>query len=336
MPRENTMQKVKCELEGCEPRDGLACVLPAVCCILLLFACATRPGYQQPARTQAAPPPATRQGEPLAGKEQAGVATQEQGRPRVMVVVKEIPKNDIPAVDDGMLETEPMEAMVINAFQSRGFPVVDGATVRQNLQNDQLRRILEGDNQAAVEVGLRAEADVVVAGTVQESSERRAAANTGQVTDFVKVRLSARAVNTATGEVPASTLLELEGPFSEDVARQRAADSAGAELSARIIAAWKGRTNITEIYADNADYQRVQLLKSTIMRETRGVDSVVTLSLAERSAVVEVISEVPSAELLAQIDRCITAIPFVVTGFAGNRIDIRFQDAPEQCEPELK
>lgn len=264
------------------------------------------------------------------------VPPREQGRPRVMVAVKETPKDDILAVDDRMLETGVMETMIVDAFQSRGFPVVDPATVRQNLQKNQLRRILEGDNQAAVEVGLGTEADVVVAGTVQESRERRAAANAAETTDFVKIRLSARAINTATGENLGSTLLELEGPFSEDMARQRAADSAGAELSARILETWRGRTNITEIYADNADYQRVQLLKSTITQETHGVDSVVTRSLVGRSAVVEVFSEVSSDQLLTQINRCTTVIPFSVKTFSGNRIDIRFLDAPEKCEPELK
>jgi len=253
-----------------------------------------------------------------------------------MVVVKEVPKDDILAVDDRMLETEPTEALVTNAFQSRGFPVADAATVRQNLRKDQLRRMLEGDNRAATEVGLGAEADIVVGGTVQESREHRAATNPADSTDFVRVRLSVRAVNTANGEVLASALLELEGPFSEDLARQRAADSAVAELSARILETWKGRTSITEIYADNADYQRVQLLKSTIMNEARGVHSVVTRALEGRSAVVEVFSEVSSAELLAQIDRRFTSIPFVVKGFSGNRIDVRFEDAAERFEPELK
>jgi hypothetical protein len=251
-----------------------------------------------------------------------------------MIVVKEIAKDDILAVDSRMLEPEPTEEMVVDAFRTRGFPVVDPATVRQNLQPDQLRRILEGDNRSAAEVGLGAEADIVVAGTVQESRGSRTAANTDEPTDSVKVRLSARAVSTATGEILASTLLELEGPFSEDMARQRAADSVGAEFSIRILEAWKGRTNIIEIHADNADYQRVELLKSAVMRETQGVDSVVTRALAGRAAVVEVFSETSTDELLAQINRCITAIPFVVTAVSGNRIDLRFGDEPGQCLPE--
>jgi hypothetical protein len=264
------------------------------------------------------------------------VPPREQGRPRVMVAVKEIPKDDIIAVDDRMLETGVMETMIVDAFQSRGFPVVDAATVKQNLQKDQLRRILEGDNRAASEVGLRVGAEIVVAGTVQEPSERRTAPHDSAPTDLFRVKLSARAVNAATAEVLGSTELLQESPFSEDAARRLAADSAGAELVARILEGWKTPTTITEIYADNADYQRIQLLKSTIMNDVRAVNSVVTRALLGRSAVVEVVSDASAQELLAQIDRCSTAIPFVVTGVSGNRIDIRFQDAPEQCEPELK
>jgi len=64
------------------------------------------------------------------------------------------------------------------------------------------------------------------------------------------------------------------------------------------------------------------------------MDSVVTRSLEGRSAVVEVFSDISTDELLAQINHCITAIPFVVTGFSGNRIDLRFGDEPGQCPPD--
>ena len=329
------MHKVRAKIQTSTARGGLAFVLLAICCVVL-STCSAPSSYQKPVLTQPAPPPAASRVDTLNGSKETGVATERQGRPLVIVVVKEIPKDDILAVNDRMLQTEATEGMVIDAFESRGFPVVEAATVRQNIKKDPLRRILEGDNQAAVEVGIGAGADIVVAGTVQESRERRAATNAAETTDFVKVRISARAVNTATGVVLASILLEPEGSFSESIARQRAVDSAGAELSARIIETWKGRINITEIYADNADYQRVQLLKSTIMNEVRGMDSVVTRALEGRTAVVEVFSEVPSDELLVQFDHCTTAIPFSVKGFSGNRIDIQFLDAPEKCEPELK
>jgi hypothetical protein len=324
----------KNQLRNHNLHGNLAHALSTTCCILLLLACAAQPGIHQPTRTQVTPPPATGREDTLTAGEGSAAAAEMPVRPRVMIVVKEIPKDDILTVNDRMLETEPTEAMVMEAFQSRGFPVVDPAAVSQNLQQDQLRRILEGDNRAVVEVGLRAEADVVVAGTVLESHERRAATNAADTADFVKVRLSARAVNTATGVVLASTLLELEEPSSKNVVRHRAADSVGIVLSAGILESWRGRINITEIYADNADDQRVRLLESAIMNEARGMDSVVTRSLEGRSAVVEVFSDISTDELLAQINHCITAIPFVVTGFSGNRIDLRFGDEPGQCPPD--
>jgi hypothetical protein len=326
------MKNRKCGLPSRYPSGSLARMLPAICCLLL--ACAAQSIQQQPIRTQTAPPPATNPEAALAGSDESLAAAEGQVRPRVMILVKEVAKDDLLAVDSRMLQTEPTEEMVIDAFRTRGFPVVDPAAVRQDLQQDQLRRILEGDNRSAAEVGLGAGADIVVAGTVQESRGSRAAANTGEPADSVGVRLSARAVSTATGEIIASALLELEGPFSEDMARQRAADSVAAEFSIRILEAWKGRTNITEIHADNADYQRVELLKSTILKEAPGVDSVVTRALAGRAAVVEVFSETSTDELLAPINHCITAISFVVTAVSGNRIDLRFGDEPGQCLPE--
>ncbi len=329
------MQDLKLRMQIADSRGHVARMLVVVCCVLFL-ACATPPGSHQPVRIQAAPPPSITKEETLASSEETEAVAAEPARPRVMVVVKLIPKDDIIAVTDRMLEPETLENLIADAFQSRGFPVVDPAAARDDLNRDQLRRILEGDDRTAAEVGLGAEADVVVVGSEQESGERRAAQNVAETTDIVRVRLAARAVNTATGVVMGSTLLESEQPFSSDAARRQIADSAVSELSARIFEVWRSRTNLTEIYADNADYQRVQLFKSTIMNEARGVDSVVTRSLDARSAVVEVFSQVTSDELLVQIDHCTTAIPFVVKGFAGNRIDIRFLDAPAECKPELR
>ena len=80
----------------------------------------------------------------------------------------------------------------------------------------------------------------------------------------------------------------------------------------------------------------MHLLKSTMMRDVRGVDSVMTRAFVARSAVIEVFSEVTPREVLVQINRRITAIPFAVKGLSGNRIDIRFEDTPEQGEPEFR
>jgi hypothetical protein len=308
-------------------------VLPAAGCALLLLACAAQLTHQPPVRTPAAPAPVAGQGENAADTTVSG-APGEQDLPRVTVIVKGVPNDDLFSIDDRMLEVEPTEAMIAEAFRSRGFPVADAAAIRQSLRKDQLSRILEGDDRAAIEVGLATEADVVVAGTVQQSGGDSAAA--GGASSSVKVRLAARAVSTATGEVMGSTLLETAGLHGSDEARRRTADSAASELSAAILEVWKGRTHIAEIHAENADYERVQLFKDIIVNETPGVDSVVVRSLSARSAVLEVFSKVATDALLVHIDRCVTAVPFVVKGISGDRIDIEFENSPEQCEPEQR
>jgi hypothetical protein len=296
-------------------------------CILLLFACATAPRVQPRTRAQASPPPGASQGRPITTTDTTGMAAESQARPNLAVVVKDIPEEGVGALDDRVLETEPAEVLIADAFRSRGFPIVDPARVRQNLDIDRLRQILEGDDQTAVTVGLAAEADMVVAGTVQKPREGQEAAG---------VRLAVRAVNAATGAVLGSTSLDLTGPEGDVALLDQATDSAVAELSSVLLGAWRVRTSVTDVYAENADYQRVQLFRSAILEEARGVDSVKTLSLTGRSAVMEIFSRLPSDELVVQIDRCNTAVPFAVKALSGNRLDIRFLDAPEQCQPDLK
>ncbi|HTW92847.1 MAG TPA: hypothetical protein VMH22_14240 [bacterium] len=314
-------------------RAGAVGVLCAVCCVVLVSACMAPPASQSPARTQPVPPtmtgPQTSPGAPETEQLPVGLS-----RPTIVVLVRDIPKEGIVAVTDEMLRPGVTEALTSQAFHSRGFPVVDEATVMQALNKDELLRILQGDDPAASKVGRRSGAEVVVAGTVQQSSEHRTAGS--KPTDVFRIELSARAVDAATTRVLGSSEMLVESPSGADSVRKRAADSAAAELAARILDNWKAPSTITEIHADNADYQRVELFKSIIRSEAPGIDSVVTSSLDGQSAVVEVISEESSQQLLARIDRCTTSIPFTVKSISGNRIDIRFLDAPEKCEPDLK
>jgi hypothetical protein len=307
------------------PDRRSAGVLPALVGVLLLACVAAL--ASPPARPETVPPGAGPTDTLASADTNSLLSTGE--RPKLMVVVKRIPEDGIVAMNDSLLETEPIELMLADALRARGFEVVAAATAMQSIQPDQLRRILEGDDRAAVEVGLVANVDVVIAGTLQESGQAPPESAAASAT----VRLAARAVNAAAGMIVGSALLELTGPATGDALRRRAADSVAGELSASILAAWLPRTNTTVIYAENADEQRVKLLKSTIIQQTDGVDSVITLSLAGRSAEIEVFSSIASDELVTRIDRCVSAIPFVVKNFSGHRLDIRFEDTPGQCAP---
>uniref|UniRef100_A0A7C4CBN3 Flagellar assembly protein T N-terminal domain-containing protein n=1 Tax=candidate division WOR-3 bacterium TaxID=2052148 RepID=A0A7C4CBN3_UNCW3 len=253
--------------------------------------------------------------------EAIGILVAEQGRPRLMVLIKEVTSGAAATLDRELVETA-----LVAAFQARGFPVVDQTVVEQNLTRDQLRAILAGDNQTALAAGLRTGAEIVVAGTMDRSREVRRVPYTQSETEFHKVRISARAVSVQTAEVLAASTVARELPFSADQAIEAAADSTGKVLMNRILAGWKKRTNITQLHIQNADNSRVEQLKAEIMTKVRGVTAVISRELVGTHAVVEVVSETSTQEILQQLTTRGLAIGFSVEGYSGNRIDLRLLD----------
>jgi len=253
--------------------------------------------------------------------EAIGILVAEQGRPRLMVVVKEVA-----AGTETSLDRELVETAIVAAFQAKGFPVVDQATVAENLTRDQLRSILAGDNQAAMAAGLRTGAEIVIAGTMERSRETRSAPYSQSEVGFHKVRLSARAISVQTAEVLGASAVSRELPFSADQAITEAADSTSKVLMGRILAGWKKRANITQLHIQNADNLRVEQLKAEIMAKVRGVTAVISRELIGTRAVVEVVSETSTQEVLQQLTTRGLQVRFTVEGFSGNRIDIKLLD----------
>lgn len=257
-----------------------------------------------------------------------GILVEEQGRPRIMVVVKELANPDDITIDDALMSQQMLETMILDAFQSKGFPVVDAATVETNLKKDQLKLILDGDTRAAQLLGMKAGAEVIITGTAQRSSERKAVPYSGAVTDFYKLKISARAINTATAAVMGASAFAREVPFSEDEARRQTADSAATKLMNDILGGWKKHSNAVEIHATNADYAKVLKLKSEILSKVRGVTNVVQRDLTGTTALLEVVSESSPQEVLDDLGTKKFTVPFEIKGFENNRIEIKFGDAP--------
>ncbi|MEO0080563.1 MAG: hypothetical protein ABIK44_07815 [candidate division WOR-3 bacterium] len=246
-----------------------------------------------------------------------GLLVQEQGRPRIMVLVRG------GAEDDGATA---VTTRIMARLQEKGFPVVDQATMEKNLEREQLKKILEGDNQAALLAGMRSGAEIVLAGVLERSVSRKVVPWTQNEADFYRVRLSCRAISVQSAEVLGATVVNRELPFSEEQALEQAADSVSAELMSRILAGWKRRMNVTQVYAANADYAKVERLKAEILHSVRGVLSVITRELAGSDAVIEIVSETSTQEIYQELGSGRLATKFAVTGIAGNRIDIRFRE----------
>ena len=257
-----------------------------------------------------------------------GILLLQQGRPRVMVVVKELAGWDDFFADDRVMSQTMIETMLLDRFQAKGFPVVDAATVKQNLKKEQLKKILEGDNEAAVLLGLETGAEVVVGGTVERSVENRTIG--GTMREVHVIRMSTRAVGVEDARILGASAITTKLPFSVDQAREQVVDSTARELTAEILGKWKKRENFTILAISNSSFERVQLLKSEIGGKLRGVIRVISRDLMGSTGTLEVISETSSQEILDQLGTRNLAVGFEVTGFAGNRIELRLTEEDGQ------
>jgi len=101
-------------------------------------------------------------------------------------------------------------------------------------------------------------------------------------------------------------------------------------LTAEILGKWKKRENFTILAISNSSFERVQLLKSEIGGKLRGVIRVISRDLMGSTGTLEVISETSSQEILDQLGTRNLAVGFEVTGFAGNRIELRLTEEDGQ------
>ncbi len=253
-----------------------------------------------------------------------GILLAEQGRPRIMVVVKELGSMSELSNMNSLMGSIMFETMILDHFRQQGFPVVDAATVAGILERDQLKLILEGDDATATLIGLEAGAEIVIAGTAMHSQESKIVA--GSPREIHEYQVSTRAINTRTGSVLAGSALTVMLPFSESQARSRAADDTASELASAILDGWIQGENTTVIVATNADFDKVQALRSELRLKIRGVLDVITRDFTGARATLEVISETATSQVIDELTSGELNVNFQVTGMSGNRIEIRFTD----------
>ncbi len=253
-----------------------------------------------------------------------GILLSEQNRPRLMVVVRELDEQTGLADEDRLMSGIMFETMLLDHFRQKGFPVVDAATVEDILQRDQLRLILEGDDQTAALIALETGAEIVITGTALHTINSRMIA--GSLRDIHNYQVSCRAINTRTARVLSAATANIEIPFSESQARTLAVDTTANHLITGILDSWVLRENVTVIVASNTNYTKMQMLRTELLLRLRGVLDIIIRDYTGSRATLEVISEIGTQEVLDELVSQEIETGFKVTGMAGNRIEIRFTD----------
>lgn len=251
-----------------------------------------------------------------------GILMAEQGRPRVMVLVREL--RDPAALSLASLDgtASMFETQLLEGFRRRGFPVVDASRTAEVIRRDQLLLILEGDDRTAALVGLEAGAEIIVSGTAARRSESRIIAGAPREVHVFDV--DCRAVNTRTAAVLGTSATTTEVPFSEGQARAQASGKTADELIAAILEGWSTNTNSTMLHVTNADFNAVEDLRSRIVSGIRGVSDVIVRDFTGSRATLEVVSETSSAEVIESLPGI--GDGFTVTGVTANRVELRLDD----------
>jgi len=254
-----------------------------------------------------------------------GILLGEQGRPRVMVVVKELGSLSELSDSGTLMSSIMFETIILDNFRELGFPVVDAATVSEIIERDQLKLILEGDDATATLLGLEAGAEIIITGTALHSEENRIIA--GSSREIHEFEVSTRAINTSTGNVLAGSAVTIAVPFSKSQARTEAADNTSNELSSAILSGWVQQENTTVIVISNADFTTVQILRSEIRTKLRGVLDVITRDFTGSKATLEVISDTATSQVIDELTSGeLLETTFEVTGLSANRVEIRLTD----------
>ncbi len=253
-----------------------------------------------------------------------GILLSEQARPRVMVVIKELNHISELANPEILMNNIMFETLILDHFRAKGFQVVNAATVADLIKKDQLKLILEGDEAAATLLGLQAGAEIIITGTVTHSEENRMIA--GSFRKIHQFQVSSRAINTVTGGLFAGSAITVQLPFSESQAREQAAQDTSEELISAILNSWIQQENTTVIVLSNADFNKVQTLRSELQLKIRGISDVITRDFAGTRATLEIISETSSSQVIDEMTSGNLDIEFQVTGVSGNRLDITFTD----------
>lgn len=240
-------------------------------------------------------------------------------KPRIMIVVSE--QHLWSYVDQPASETT-----MISKFLEKEFKVVDQSQSEKVRKSDEMKAVLQGDDAAAAQIGLRYGAEVIIVG--------KAFSETGGKLyrmESARGSVEARAVRCDTAEIIAAGTAQASGAdISEAVAGKKAVQQAASQLSddmiAQIAKRWSadivGGASV-QLTVNNIDFGQLASFKKAL-REIKGVQDIQQRSFAAKAAVLDVDYRADAerlAEELATSD--FGTFTLEIVGLTANRVEMR-------------
>ena len=220
------------------------------------------------------------------------------------------------------------ENVLAAQLRAAGYTVVDPATVRANLLQAKGLRLLEGDDKAAVAIGLQHEADYSVLGTALSKPAATKLYGTRMQTlqASVSVRVvrndNAQTVAQASGSATKAHIDEVAGG---GMALEAAAKDVAEQLTSQLAAATASASglSLTVNISGLVSIRHLDFIMSYLEKEVAGVTSVSLGSFTEGIAVVR-LTHATTIESIARAvaNRKFTGFRLEPTAVSGGRMDL--------------
>jgi len=242
-------------------------------------------------------------------------------KPRIMVVMSE--QHLWSYVDQPMSETA-----LISRFLEKEFKVVDQAQSDKVRESDKMKAALQGDDNAAAQIGLRNDAEIIIVGKAFSETG-------GRVFRMESARgsVEARAIRCDTAEIIAAGEAQAGGAdSSEAVAGKKAVRQAASDLADDLIAQITKRWSAdvvggasVQLTINNIGFGPLSGFKKTLAK-MEGVQDIQQRSFADGTAVLDVdyrYDAVRLADVLAASD--FEELKIEIVAVTQNRVELRVE-----------
>jgi hypothetical protein len=215
-----------------------------------------------------------------------------------MVVIPEVRGDEI-------IPTSQAETRVIQFFLEKGFSLVDQSTALQNIRKDELRKIAEGDSQAAAKVGLRAGAEAVVTGSASLGGTE----SVRGVLYASRSTVSLKAIRTDNATIYAvSNQSGTEAEATEESAQRKALDTASTRAARdvfwKLVKKWNEETisgTEIEMVLSGVTFSSLKFFAG-VLKDMKGVSEVIQRSFDVPTAILTVKYQGDAMRLADQLD----------------------------------
>ncbi len=141
------------------------------------------------------------------------VASAQAGKPRAALMYEEQVRG-VFGISGSWMEPGQGEARILEALHNAGYSVVDSQTLRANVLREQAIQVLAGDQKAAVAVGSKLQAPLVIVGNGYAKTAGNVA---GSSMKSMQASVQLKAIDSASGEVVAFAAGTAAKPHVDEV-----------------------------------------------------------------------------------------------------------------------